>query len=79
MGNNTTCKVVGVGSVKMRMFDGMVRTLTDGRHVPGLKKNLISLRTLDKIACKIICEGGVMKIARGSLDEGEDEWESVCS
>ena len=36
MGNNTTCKVVGVGSVKMRMFDGMVRALTDVRYVPGL-------------------------------------------
>ena len=27
IGNNTTCKVVGVGSVKMRMIDGMMRTL----------------------------------------------------
>ena len=26
MGNNTTCKMVGVWSVKMKMFDGMVRT-----------------------------------------------------
>ena len=47
MGNNTTCKVVGAGSVKMKMFDGMVRTLTDVRYVPSLKKNLISLGTLD--------------------------------
>ena len=41
MGNNTTCKVVRVDSVKMRMFDGMVRTLTDVRYVSDLKKNLI--------------------------------------
>ena len=27
----------------MRMFDGMVRTLSDVRHVLGLKKNHISL------------------------------------
>ena len=74
MGNNTTCKVVRVGSVKMRMFDEMVRTLMDVRQVPGLKKNLISLGTLDKIGCKITCEGGVMKIV-----EGEDKWEFVCS
>ena len=32
MGNNATCKVVGVGSVQMKMFDGMVRTLIDIRH-----------------------------------------------
>ena len=51
----------------MRMFDGMVRTLTYVRYVTGLKKNLISLGTLDKIGCRITSEGGVMKIARGSL------------
>ena len=40
MGNNATCKVVGVGSIHIKMFDGMVRTLFDVKHVPGLKKNL---------------------------------------
>ncbi|KAK2970265.1 hypothetical protein RJ640_000824 [Escallonia rubra] len=29
------------------MHDGIVRTLTDVRHVPELRKNLISLGTLD--------------------------------
>ena len=67
MGNNTTCRVVGVESVKMRMFDGMVRTLTDVRYVPDLKKNLISLGSLDKIGCRSTCEGEVMKVARRSL------------
>ena len=67
MGNNTTCKVVGIGSIKIKMFDGIVRTLTDVRYVPGLKKNLLSLGTLDKIGCRITCEGGVMKVAKGSL------------
>ena len=40
---NSICEVDGFGRVKMRMFDGMVRTLTDVRHVPCLKRNLISL------------------------------------
>ncbi|KAH9686485.1 Integrase catalytic domain-containing protein [Citrus sinensis] len=35
------------GSVKIRMYDGMTRTLEHVRHVPGLKKNLISLGMLD--------------------------------
>ena len=48
MGNNATSKIVGVRSIQIKMFDGMVRTLSDVRHVPGLKKNLISLSTLDK-------------------------------
>ena len=51
----------------MRMFDWMVRTLTNLRNDSGLKKNLTSLGTLDKIGCRINCEGGVIKIARGSL------------
>ncbi|XP_057518411.1 uncharacterized protein LOC130799325 [Amaranthus tricolor] len=32
-----------------------------------LRENLLSLGTLDKIGCKITCEGGVMKVANGSL------------
>jgi hypothetical protein len=47
MGNNNPCKTIGVGSVKIKMFDGIIRTLTDVRHVPKLKKNLISLGVLD--------------------------------
>ena len=46
---------------------GMVRTLTDIRYVSGLKKNFISLGNFDKIECRITYEGGVMKVARGSL------------
>ena len=67
MGNNVTCKIVGVGSIQIKMFDGMVRTLFDVKHVPGLKKNLISLGTLDKNGCRIACQGGVLKVIRGSL------------
>ncbi len=67
MGNDALCKVVGVGSVKMKMFDGMVRTLSDVRHVPGLKKNLISLGILDKNGCKTTLYGGEMRVVRGSL------------
>ena len=61
MGNNTTCKLVGVRSVKMRMFDGMVKTLIDVRYVSGLKKNLISLGTLDKILIRSGV-GSLMKV-----------------
>ena len=38
MGNNITCKVVGIGTVRIKMYDGVVRTLSDVRHVPDLKK-----------------------------------------
>ena len=37
MGNGIPCKIVGVGSIRIRMFDGIVRELTDVRYVPNLK------------------------------------------
>ena len=39
LGDNHSCKTVGVGSVKIKMFDGVIRTLTYVRHVPKLNKN----------------------------------------
>ncbi|KAG8482610.1 hypothetical protein CXB51_024194 [Gossypium anomalum] len=47
MGNNASCKIAGVGTIKVKMFDGVVRTLSDVRNVPELKRNLISLSILD--------------------------------
>ena len=49
------------------MFDGVVRTLGDVRHVPNLKRNLISLSTLGAKRYKYTGEGGVLKISKGAL------------
>ena len=49
------------------MYDGIVRTLAEVRHVPDLKKNLISLGALDSDGCKFSAEGGVMKVVKGAL------------
>ncbi|KAG8499283.1 hypothetical protein CXB51_005781 [Gossypium anomalum] len=35
MGNNVSCKITGVGTIKVKMFDGVVRTLSDGSTVIG--------------------------------------------
>ena len=47
MGNDTLCKTVNIGNIHMRMFDGHVRTLTNVRYVPDLRKNLLSLGDLE--------------------------------
>ena len=47
LGNNVNCKVVGIGSIRIKIYDSIVRTLSDVRRVPELKKNLISLGMLD--------------------------------
>ncbi|KAE8787904.1 retrotransposon ty1-copia subclass [Hordeum vulgare] len=46
MGDDTGYSVAGVGDIKIKMFDGVERMLRGVRHVPGLRRNLISLGVL---------------------------------
>ncbi|CAL9029109.1 unnamed protein product, partial [Prunus brigantina] len=48
MGNGSICRVKGKSTMKVKMYDGMVRTLGMVRYIPKLKKNLIFLGTYDK-------------------------------
>ncbi|GJU24648.1 transposable element [Tanacetum coccineum] len=67
MGNDSPCKVVGIGTIRINMHDGVVRTLTDVRHVPDIKKNLISLGVLDSKGFKYTSENGVLRVSKGAL------------
>jgi hypothetical protein len=67
MGNDISCKVVGIGSIQIKMFDGTVKILIDVRHVPALRKNLIYLGVLDTGGYKSIFQGGFMKVYKGIL------------
>ena len=67
IGNNVPCKIIGIGFVKIKMYDGVVRTLTDVKHIRDLKKNLISLSTLDAKGYQYSSEGGVLKVSRSML------------
>ncbi|KAG8499521.1 hypothetical protein CXB51_006058 [Gossypium anomalum] len=57
----------GVGTIKIKIFDGVVKTLSGVRHVPRLKRNLILLSTLDSKRHKYTAESDVLKISKGSL------------
>jgi hypothetical protein len=39
--------VVGVGAIRFQMWDGMIRTVFDVRHVPDVQRSLVSLSELD--------------------------------
>lgn len=65
MGNNTFCKIVCIGTIKIKMFDGVVIKLNDVRHVPNLKRSLIS--TIDSKGNEYTGEGGVVKINNSYL------------
>ena len=67
MGNNATCTVIGIGTVKIKMFDGVVTVLSNVRHVPNLRRNLISLGVLDDLGFSYSSNGGIMKITKGAL------------
>jgi len=44
MGNDYALEIFGVGTIKIKVFDGSVYTLQGIRHMKGLKKNLLSIR-----------------------------------
>ena len=65
VGNDDKCKNIGKGTIQIKMHDGVIRTLFKVRHVPDLKKNLISLGTWENHECKYAGENGIMKISNG--------------
>ena len=67
MENNIPYKIVGIGTIRIKMFDGVVRTLGDVRYVPDLKRNLISLSTLGSNGYRYTGEGGVSKVTKGAI------------
>ena len=46
MGNDLSSKAIEIGAVKVKMLDGVVRALSNGKHVTKLR-SLISLEALD--------------------------------
>ena len=67
MGNDHALEIAGVGAIKLKMYDGTVRTIQGVRHVKGLKKNILSIGQLDDLGCKILTEGGIIKVVKGNL------------
>lgn len=67
LGNNKACKIKGEGTVRIRMYDGVDRILKNVRYVHELKRNLVSLGTLDSGGYTFKSENGVMKVMKGSL------------
>ncbi|GFY81184.1 hypothetical protein Acr_01g0009930 [Actinidia rufa] len=62
MANNTASRVVGNGSVRFCIADGRSVTLTEVRHVPNLRKNLISIEMLDSKGCNFKANEGTLRV-----------------
>ena len=48
LGDDHPSKVAGIKIIRMRMFDRMVWTLMNVKHIPKLKKNLVSLGYMER-------------------------------
>ena len=46
MGDDRPCNMEGIGTVHIKMYDGIMRELKEVRYVPQLKRNLISFGSL---------------------------------
>ncbi|XP_075499116.1 uncharacterized protein LOC142537491 [Primulina tabacum] len=67
LGNNKSCRVNGSGTIRLRLSDGTEKLLHELRYVPELKRNLISLGTLDQMAYTFKAANGILIISRGSM------------
>ena len=67
MGDDHPCIMEGVGTIPIRMFDGMVWELTGVRYVPQMKRNLISLGTLEASGMMISVRDGDLRMIKLSL------------
>lgn len=76
IGNNNICKVISKSTVQIKMHDGMVKVFTNVKHVSDLKRNLISLGTLEALGCNYTTEGGVLKVTRHTFVVMKACWSS---
>jgi hypothetical protein len=49
------------------MWDGMIRTVTNVRYVPGVRRSLVSLSELDSRGYELRICGGSMEVLSGDM------------
>lgn len=52
MGNDYALKIVGIVTIKIKMYNGTIQTIQEVWHMKGPKKNLFSLGQIDSLECK---------------------------
>ena len=67
MGNDASCKVVGIGNIRTKMFDDFIRILCDVKHVPDIRNNLILWGALDSGKFSFKSESEIIKVSKGVM------------
>ena len=67
MGDDHPCNVEGIGTVRIKMFGGIIRELKEVRCVSQLKRNLISVGALETFGLVVSIRDGVLKMIKGLM------------
>ena len=67
MGDDHTCRLVGKGTVRIRIYDGTLRELKEVRYIPSMAKNIISVGALEANGLRGTLGEGVFKMSSDSL------------
>nr|GEV31185.1 retrotransposon protein, putative, Ty1-copia subclass [Tanacetum cinerariifolium] len=72
------CDIIGIWKVRVQMKDGSSFMLENVRYIPELKRNLISLGTLDREGYTMKLQNGRVKAESGEASVGIQEKESLA-
>ncbi|GKC73020.1 retrotransposon protein, putative, ty1-copia subclass, partial [Tanacetum coccineum] len=78
LGDNRECKIRGIGKVRIQLRDGSSFVLHNVRYIPELKRNLISLGTLEKEGFTVKLQSGKVKVINGELNDSVEEKDSLA-
>ena len=67
MGDDRPCNMERIGTVHIKMFDGMVQELKEVRYVPQLKRNLIAIGALITLSLEVSIRDDFLKMTKGSM------------
>ncbi|KAL8171215.1 hypothetical protein V2J09_023019 [Rumex salicifolius] len=67
MRSDNPCQIMGVGNIRLKMFDGIMGELKNVRFVPNMKKNLISLGYLEAKGYIYGAQDGILKVSSGAM------------
>ena len=71
MGNHNKAKVLGKGTVEVKMSSGKMLILTNAFHVLDIKKNLVSANLLCKSGVKAILQSEKLILFKNGIYVGK--------
>jgi hypothetical protein len=74
MGNNAKCRATGHGTVTFQRESGKPLMVRDVLYVPGMKKNLISVSTLEDRGYVVSFQDGRVYIRPKDSKDNEGDW-----